>query len=619
MSGSIIADRRNVSQRPGLEEPSPGKILATYAASDYEFRRTAFEGDTFRSRFPEWVNYYRMKWAIARTLQPASILEIGVRYGYSAAAFLDACPNAEYLGIDIDSDDFGGAKGAIQWAAKITAGYKAKFLVADTQKMTQFPGTVYDLIHVDGQQDGDGSFHDLQLAIRQGRFVLVDGYFWTQQNFHSINEFLFTYRDLLDYYVVVPGYAGELLIKSRLGLEKGSAPSIQSSEDLRHTYSSDYYLEDCGGFDEYKRTGGKELQDLRLAAVAALATLRPQGRVLDLGCGRGELAHHFASEGRQVTAIDYSSDAVHLTEQTFQGDPDLRSRVEVLEANVVEWQPSGSYDLVTASDLIEHLTPAELDVVYGNVASHLATDGLFIIHTYPNLWYLKYEHARKRRIAASVGAYLPREPRTRYELLMHINEQNPRALKRQLSKHFPHVLLWFGEAGNEGASLLRHFSHREMASAPDLWAIASLNAIDAAAVRRRVSNEPLPVEGLLGIRLAVVSSPADVQASSEFYLRLQIANQGASLLGSLPPLPVHIGYHWFPEESAGELIIDGLRSAIRPPLSPGAVRDFSVKVMAPAIAGKYTLRVTLVQELVRWFDDDPVNIFADLHLEVKQA
>ena len=617
MSGSFITDRSHATQRPGFEEPSPGKILALYAASDYEFRRTAFEGDAFRSRFPKWVNYYRMKWAIARTLRPASILEIGVRYGYSAAAFLDACPNAEYLGIDIDSDEFGGAKGAIHWAAKITAGYKAKFLVADTQKMTQFPGTVYDLIHVDGQQDGDGSFHDLQLAIGQGRFVLVDGYFWTQQNFHSISEFLFTFRDLLEYYVVVPGYAGELLIKSRLGAENSPLSSVQSSEDLRHTYSSDYYLEDCGGFDEYKRSGGKELEDLRLTAVAALATLRPHGRVLDLGCGRGELAHHFAREGRQVTAIDYSADAVHLTEQTFQGDPDLRSQVEVLQANIAEWKPSGKYDLVTASDVIEHLTPAELDVVYGNVADHLTPDGLFIIHTYPNLWYFKYEHARKRRIAASVGAYLPREPRTRYELLMHINEQNPRTLRRQLLRHFPHVLLWFGEGGNEGGSLLRNFSHREMASAPDLWAIASLAPLDVADIRRRVSNEPLPVEDLLGIRLAVVSSPAEVQASREFQLRLQIANQGPRMLGSMPPLPVHISYHWLPEDQSGELIIDGLRSAIRPPLSPGAVRDFSVKVMAPAVAGKYTLRVTLVQELVRWFDDEPVNIFTDLHFEVK--
>jgi 2-polyprenyl-3-methyl-5-hydroxy-6-metoxy-1,4-benzoquinol methylase len=604
-------------QDSALQEPTPQRILKLCSESSYDFRRTAFEGDSLRSRFPEWVKHYRLKWAIARTLQPASILEIGVRYGYSAAAFLDACPDAEYLGIDIDSDEFDGAKDAIHWAAKITAGCKARYLVADSQKMTQFPGTYYDLIHVDGRHDGDGSFHDLQLAMQQGRFVLADGYFWTPQSFRSISDFLFAFRDLLEYYWVIPGYAGELLIKSRLDPKSSTMAAVQSSEDLRHTYSGDYYLNDCGGYNEYKRTGGKELQDLRLVAVAALATLRPHGRVLDLGCGRGELAYHFAREGRQVTAIDYSPEAVRLTEQTFQGDPDLRSRAEVLQANIVEWRPSGKYDVATASDVVEHLTPAELDVVYASVANHLTPDGIFIVHTYPNLWCLKYEYARKRRIAASVGAYLPGEPRSRYELLMHINEQSPRVLKRQLSRHFPHVLLWFGEPGNEGGSLLRDFRHREMASAPDLWAIASLAVIDVAEVRRSVSNEPLPVADLLGVRLAVVSSPAEIQTSHEFRLRLQIVNQGPCILGSLPPLPVHIGYHWLPEEADGEQIFDGLRSPIRPPISPGGMRDFPVKVMPPSIAGRYTLRVTLVQELVRWFDAEPVSAFTDISFEVK--
>jgi len=597
----------------------PQQILSLCEVSSYDFRRTAYPGDPCSEHFSAWVSRYRMKWAVARSLQPASILEIGVGYGYSAAAFLDACPTARYLGIAIDSEEHGAVQGAIDWAAKITAGYDARFLVADSRQMAEFPGGCYDLIQVDGQGDEDGSFHDLQLAIPQGRFVLVDGYFWTQENFRSISEFLFRFRDLLEYYFVIPGYAGELLIKSRVSPENRGVASVQHSEDLRHAYSSAYYLTDCGGFNEYKQTGGKDLQDPRLAAVAALAGLKPHGRALDLGCGRGELTYYFAREGRQVTAIDYSAEAVQLTEQTFQGDPELRSRVEVLQANVVEWLPTGNYDVVTASDVIEHLTPSELDLVYEKMANHLSPEGLFIIHTYPNLWYLTYEYARKRRVATSVGAYLPQEPRTRYELLMHINEQNPRILRRQLLRHFPHVLLWFGESGNEGASLLRNFSHREIASAPDLWAIASLVPVDAADVRRRLSIEALGVEDLLGIRLVVVSAPADVQTGREFRLRLQIANHGASIVGSMPPLPVHISYHWLPEGKDGEPIFDGVRSAIRPPLSPGEVRDFPVKVMPPSTAGNYTLRITLVQELVRWFDAEPVNVFTDLPVHVVQA
>jgi len=94
-------------------------IVSCSRTTNYDFRATACAQDPLTHLFADWVPYYKTKWAIARVLQPASILEIGVRYGYSAAAFLNACPGATYLGIDLDSDTFGGVKGAIQWARRI--------------------------------------------------------------------------------------------------------------------------------------------------------------------------------------------------------------------------------------------------------------------------------------------------------------------------------------------------------------------------------------------------------------------------------------------------------------------------------------------------------------------
>ena len=46
---------------------------------------------------------YLFKHRLAQLLQPKSILELGVRYGYSAAAFLSACPMASYLGLDAET------------------------------------------------------------------------------------------------------------------------------------------------------------------------------------------------------------------------------------------------------------------------------------------------------------------------------------------------------------------------------------------------------------------------------------------------------------------------------------------------------------------------------------
>jgi hypothetical protein len=52
------------------------EILTVAQASNYDFRTTAYPEDPLRHLFPEWVSYYRMKWAIARV--PLRLLGSGV-------------------------------------------------------------------------------------------------------------------------------------------------------------------------------------------------------------------------------------------------------------------------------------------------------------------------------------------------------------------------------------------------------------------------------------------------------------------------------------------------------------------------------------------------------------
>jgi hypothetical protein len=76
-------------------------ILAELLATDFDFRQFAAPNDPLSHLFDDWVPYYRLKFAIAKVLQPQSILEIGVRYGYSAITFLQACPKASYFGLTL--------------------------------------------------------------------------------------------------------------------------------------------------------------------------------------------------------------------------------------------------------------------------------------------------------------------------------------------------------------------------------------------------------------------------------------------------------------------------------------------------------------------------------------
>lgn len=613
-------------------------ILEAYQLTDYDFRETANPADPLQHRFGDWVDYYRLKYAIAQVLQPQSILEIGVRFGYSAIAFLKGYPQATYLGIDNDSDTHGGVKGAFHWAQKITQGMMADYLIADSQEMPRFPGGLYDLIHVDGQQDGDGSFRDLEKAIRQGRYVLVDGYLWTRQNFLAISDFLLRNASYFDWFATIPGYAGELLIKVSPQFLATQHPALETKDSslaIQNTYTTEYYIQDCGGFEAYTAFGGKRLADLRLQAVASIATVKAPGRVLDLGCGRGELTYHFAKQGAQVTAIDYSQDAIDLVHRCFRDEPELEQRVNFYCADVctVELLPQEkNFDLAVAADIIEHLTPQEVDRLYQRVSQWLNRDGVFVVHTSPNLWFYQYEYARRRKLAASIGAYLPPEPRSRYELLMHINEQSPRVLKRQLSQHFKHVLLWFGSDGDPGGSLTRPFSRWDACAAPSLYAVASQTAIPLKEVQHLFNLTPLPPEQVRqSLRITARDYPAHVTAGSLFEIPVEVANYGSSALSSTYPNPLKLSYHWLDGATGQPVIFEGMRTALWPflgkavQLPSGEVRPgqftYNLRVETPQQAGRYILRITFVQEFVQWLDDSSFKhpVYEDQVIQVEEA
>ena len=595
------------------------EILDLSAASDYDFRRSASTEDPLRHMFPEWVSYYRTKWAIARYLRPKRILEIGVRYGYSALAFLDACPSASYLGIDSDATTHGGVKGAIHWARNATREFRADFIIADSQSLEELPGSEYDLIHVDGQQDGDGSIRDLGLSLSKGRFILFDGYFWTRDNFFAASEFLWRNRDLVEFYGVIPSYAGELLIKTRKSLQM-PARAVVSSDQIRDAYTQSYYLFDCGGFNSYKKSHGLRLEDPRLRAVAQIANLAPRGRALDLGCGRGEISLSLARSAYEVTAVDYSRSAIELAVAAERSAMDPSLRISWHCEDVTKCPLDGMYDVTVASDLIEHLSPGELENLYLHVSAHLSLDGLFVIHTFPNLWYYKYEYARKLRAAKLIGAYLPREPRTRYEKLMHINEQSPRVLRRQLSAHFAHVLLWFAEhdLNDPAQNLRREFGRSEMRSAGDLFAIASHSEIDRAAVAAELSMNAIALDSEQ-IQLELVQTIDVVNHSSEFIVTLCATNRSPIDLKSRPPFPVHLSYHWFDATGERCVVFDGYRTALHEPLHRFSSRMYQMVVQSPQIEGRYLLRLTLVQEHVQWFDSGRPKAACDTLVHVRDS
>jgi SAM-dependent methyltransferase len=105
--------------------------------------------------------------------------------------------------------------------------------------------------------------------------------------------------------------------------------------------------------------------------------LNAQKRVVDLGCGRGELLELLAAAGVSAYGVDIDSDNVAICREKGLEivDGDAVSHLEGLEESEV--------DGVVASHLIEHLSADMLWRLITASAEKLAADGILILET-PN-------------------------------------------------------------------------------------------------------------------------------------------------------------------------------------------------------------------------------------------
>lgn len=122
--------------------------------------------------------------------------------------------------------------------------------------------------------------------------------------------------------------------------------------------------------EEGRKNGGHEqtLVD-RFAATADLC----RGRVLDLGCGAGDLAHAVAERGCEVTGVDISSSKVQRARASF---PELKFILgDIL---TVDLRP-GAYDTVLLAEVLEHVTEAPGQAILEKAWSLVAPGGRLVV------------------------------------------------------------------------------------------------------------------------------------------------------------------------------------------------------------------------------------------------
>lgn len=209
-------------------------------------------------------------------------------------------------------------------------------------------------------------------------------------------------------------------------------------------YDEEYYRHACAGSDEWHN--GADVAGL-YPGILAKAGFRAGESLLDIGAGRGELVAVAAAQGAsRAIGIDYSEAAVRLASQTLQaqGVAD-RAQVRLGDARNLPVD-DGSIDLVTMVDVVEHLSPAELEDVLTEVRRVLGPSGRLFIHTMPNRSIYDVTYRVMRFGARLAGRSWPAEPRNSYEQSMHVNEQTRSSLRRVLRRvGYQRVEVRFGD------------------------------------------------------------------------------------------------------------------------------------------------------------------------------
>ncbi len=126
---------------------------------------------------------------------------------------------------------------------------------------------------------------------------------------------------------------------------------------------------------------------------------KPKSKILDIGCGAGTIDFFLANRGNFVTGIDVSLKAINSCKKSSR-IMGLEDKLKFFQMNFPENTPSGLFDLIIVSEVLEHIVSEEKSII--SVKNSLQKNGVVIISV-PSASSLLYKFGFLEKFDKKVG------------------------------------------------------------------------------------------------------------------------------------------------------------------------------------------------------------------------
>ena len=169
---------------------------------------------------------------------------------------------------------------------------------------------------------------------------------------------------------------------------------LAESDALWFIYSDDPEQRGRWQLEEFFATGEREVADI-LERARAIDRPARHARALDFGCGVGRLTRALGGRFDEAVGVDVSPEMVRRAEEANADRPSCRFVANV--ADDLSQFPSGSFDLVYSSKVLQHMSSRKLASSYiAEFVRVMGPDGLVAFQLWTDVPWRKRVQPRRR-------------------------------------------------------------------------------------------------------------------------------------------------------------------------------------------------------------------------------